>query len=129
MLEMTQSLVHNVNMDITRWIRWHTQSIETSIDSSMKSIEIVLAKTRFYDKIKDVKLNDKQQKVVNRLLDVGQGNLEGGLTNKKYRALTETNAVTASRHIKDLVTKGILREVEGYGGRSVRYEMHISVDL
>jgi len=126
MLEMTQSLVHNVNMDITKWIRWHTRSIETSIDSSMKNIEIVIAKTRFYDKVKDVKLNDKQQKVVNRLLDVGAGNFEGGLTNKKYRALTKTNAVTASRHIKDLVTKGILLEVEGYGGRSVRYEINIS---
>ena len=126
MLETTQSLVHNANMDITKWIRWHTLSIEKSTDNSMKNIEIVIAKTRFYDKIKDVKLNDKQQKVVNRLLDVGDGNFEGGLTNKKYRALTKTNAVTASRHIKDLVTKGILREVEGYGGRSVRYEVNIS---
>ena len=120
MLEMTQSLVHNVNIDITKWIKWHTLSIEKSIDISIENIEIVIAKTRFYDKIKDVKLNDKQQKVVNRLLDVGDGNFEGGLTNKKYRALTKTNAVTASRYIKGLATrvscersKGMVVEVQG----------------
>jgi len=58
MLEMTQNLVHNVNMDITKWIKWYTLSIEKSIDISIENIKIVIAKTRFYDKIKDVKLND-----------------------------------------------------------------------
>ena len=125
MLEKTQNLMYNKNFDITKWIIWHTQSIEKSIDISIQNIQIVVDKTRFYDKIRDVKLNEKQEKVVNRLLDAGQGNFEGGLTNKKYRALTKTNAVTASRHLKDLVNKGILNEVEGYGGRSVRYELSI----
>jgi len=128
MLEKTQNLRYNKNLDITKWIVWHTQSIEKSIDISIQNIQIVIDKTKFYDKIRDVKLNEKQEKVVNRLLDAGQGNFEGGLTNKKYRALTKTNAVTASRHLKDLVNKGILNEVEGYGGRSVRYELSIFSD-
>ncbi len=122
-LEKTQNLMHNKNFDIAQWIIWHTQSIEKSIDISIQNIQIVVDKTKFYDKIRNVKLNDKQRKVVNRLLDVGEGNFEGGLTNKKYRALTKTNAVTASRHLKDLVTKGIVREIEGYGGRSTRYDI------
>jgi len=58
-------------------------------------------------------------------MDMGKGNFEGELTNKKYRVLTKTNAVTASRHLKDLVNKGILYEVEGYGGRSARYAFSI----
>jgi Fic family protein len=124
-LEKTQNLIYNKNFDITQWIIWHTKSIEKSIDISIQNIQIVVEKTKFYDKIRDVKLNDKQEKVVNCLLDAGQGNFEGALTNKKYRALTKTNAVTASRQIKDLVNKGILKEVEGYGGRSVRYALCI----
>ena len=127
MLEKTQNLMYNKNFDITKWIIWHTQSIEKSIDISIQNIQIVVDKTKFYDKIRDVKLNDKQQKVVNRLLDAGEGKFEGGLTNKKYRALTKTNAVTASRHIKDLLNKGILNEVEGHGGRSIRYELSIGM--
>ncbi|MEA3433734.1 MAG: Fic family protein, partial [Campylobacterota bacterium] len=121
--EKTQNLVYNKKFDITQWIIWHTQSIEKSIDISIQNIQVVVDKTKFYDKIRNVKLNDKQRKVVNRLLDLGQGNFEGGLTNKKYRALTKTNAVTASRHIKDLLNKGILKEIEGHGGRSTRYDI------
>ena len=124
-LEKTQNLMYNKNFDITPWIKWHTQSIEKSIDISIQNIQKVVDKTRFYDKIRDVKLNDNQHKVINRLLEVGAGNFEGGLTNKKYRSLTKTNAVTASRHLKDLVNKGILKEIEGHGGRSVRYELSI----
>jgi len=122
-LEQSQNLLYNPNLDITEWIVWHTKSIKESIDISLYNIEKVVKKTRFYDKIRYIKLNEKQNKVINRLLDAGDGNFEGGLTNKKYRALTKTDAVTASRHLKDMLNKGIIREVEGYGGRNTRYEL------
>ncbi len=122
-LEQTQNLFYNPNLDITKWIVWHTKSIKESIDISLENIEKVIKKTRFYDKIRYIKLNEKQNKVINRLLDAGEGNFEGGLTNKKYRALTKTDAVTASRHLKDMLNKGIIREIEGYGGRNTRYEL------
>ena len=122
-LEQSQNLLYNPNLEITEWIAWHTKSIKNSIDISLESIEKVIKKTRFYDKIRYLKLNEKQNKVINRLLDAGEGNFEGGLTNKKYRALTKTDAVTASRHLKDMLNKGIIREIEGYGGRNTRYEL------
>jgi len=31
--------------------------------------------------------------------------------------------VTASRHLKDMVNKGIIKEVEGFSGRNSRYEL------
>ena len=122
-LEQSQNLLYNPNLDITKWIIWHTKSIKESIAISLYNIEKVVKKTRFYDKIRYIKLNEKQNKVINRLLDAGEGNFEGGLTNKKYRALTKTDAVTASRHLKDLLGKGIIKEIEGYGGRNTRYEL------
>ncbi len=122
-LEQSQNLLYNPNLDITKWIIWHTKSIKESIAISLYNIEKVVKKTRFYDKIRYIKLNEKQNKVINRLLDAGEGNFEGGLTNKKYRALTKTDAVTASRHLKDMLGKGIIREIEGYGGRNTRYEL------
>lgn len=125
-LEKSQNLMQNTNLEITEWIQWHTKSIEKSIDISLHNIEKVVEKTRFYDKINYVKLNDKQNKVINRLLDKGEGNFEGGLTNKKYRSLTKTDAVTASRHLKDLLNKGIIREIKGYSGRNTRYELNYS---
>ncbi|CAA6805787.1 MAG: Fic family protein [uncultured Sulfurovum sp.] len=124
-LEKTQKLVHNGNLELSTWIQWHTQSIEKSIEISIQNIEQVVQKTKFHDKIRYIKLNEKQTKVINRLLDAGAGNFEGGLTNKKYRALTKTDAVTASRHLKDMLNKGIIREIEGFSGRSTRYELDV----
>ena len=122
-LEKTQNLLYNKDLDITEWIKWHTQSIERSIEISIQNIQTVIHKTKFHDKVRSVKINEKQLKVINRLLDAGEGNFEGALTNKKYRALTKTSAVTASRHLKDLVNKGLLKEIEGYGGRNTRYDI------
>ena len=123
-LEKAQNLLYTPDLEITEWIQWHTKSIERSIDISLHNIEKVVAKTRFYDKIRYLKLNEKQNKVINKLLEIGEGNFEGGLTNKKYRSLTKTDAVTASRHLKDMVNKGVIREIEGFSGRNTRYELH-----
>ena len=125
-LEKMQNLIYNSELELTEWIKWHTKSIEKSIDISIDNIEKVVEKTKFHDKVKHIKLNDKQRKVINRLLDVGEGNFEGGLTNKKYRALTKTDAVTASRHLKDMLNKSIIKEIEGYSGRNTRYEIRLS---
>jgi len=124
-LEKTQQLVHNSNLELNNWIKWHTQSIENSIEISIENIEQVVLKTKFHDKIRHLKLNEKQRKVINRLLDAGEENFEGGLTNKKYRALTKTDSVTASRHLKDMLNKAIIREIEGFSGRSTRYELDV----
>jgi len=125
-LEKTQKLAHNSQLELTAWIKWHTQSIEKSIEISIINIEQVVEKTKFHDKIRHMKLNEKQRKVINKLLDIGEGNFEGGLTNKKYRALTKTDSVTASRHLKDMLNKSIIREIKGYSGRSTRYELNLN---
>ncbi len=122
-LERNQKVRPGTPLDITLWIVWHTRSIECSIEISLQTIENIVEKTRFYDKIRHIKLNDKQNKAINKRLGYGAGHFEEGLTNKKYRALTRTDAVTASCHLKDLVTKGILRPMEGYSGRNTRYEL------
>jgi len=122
-LEKTNRLLYNREYDFTTWILWHTQMIDNAISISLRNIKTVVLKTKFWDRSRALKLNEKQIKVLNKLLDAREGNFEGGLTNKKYRSISGTTQVTASRHIKDLVEKGLLREMEGYGGRSTRYEI------
>jgi len=97
--------------------------INSSINSSLENIQTIVNKTKFWDRARELKLNEKQSKVINKLLDRGEGKFEGGLTNKKYRAITGTTQLTASRHIKELVDKGLLHEIEGYGGRSTCYDI------
>ena len=49
--------------------------------------------------------NEKQEKVIKKLLDAGQGGFEGGLTNKKYRVITKISPATANRHIVKINNK------------------------
>lgn len=122
-LEKTNKILNNKHFDFTEWILWHTSMIDNAINISLENIQIVVNKTKFWDKARNLNLNEKQTKVLNKLLDAGTGKFEGGLTNKKYRAITSTTQVTASRHIKELVEKSLLREVEGHGGRSTCYDI------
>jgi len=122
-LEKTNNLLHNRAYDFTPWILWHSNMIDSAINISLENIQTVVKKAKFWDKARGLHLNEKQIKVLNRLLDAGEGNFEGGLTNKKYRSITGTTQVTASRHMKELVEKSLLRETEGHGGRSTRYDI------
>jgi len=122
-LEKSNNLFFNKEYDFTRWILWHTSMINKALNFSLKQIDTIVQKAKFWDKARGVALNDKQIKVLNKLLDAPNGKFEGGLNNKKYRSITGTTNVTASRHIQDLVEKGLLKVVEGYGGRSTRYEI------
>ncbi|KYJ87607.1 Fic family protein [Sulfurovum riftiae] len=122
-LEKTNKLLYNLAYDFTLWILWHTNMINSAIHISLENIQTVVKKAKFWDRTRDLHLNEKQIKMLNKLLDAGEGKFEGGLTNKKYRSITGTTQVTASRHIKELVDKGLIREIEGHGGRSTRYDI------
>ena len=122
-LERSGNLFYNRDLDFTEWVLWHTNMINSAIHISLKSIKTITDKTRFWDRVRDKSLNEKQGKVIKKLLDAGQGGFEGGLTNKKYRAITKTSPATANRHIKDLLDKEIIYEIEGYSGRSTRYDI------
>ena len=122
-LEKTNKIMYNKNFDFTKWILWHTSMIDSAINITLENIQTVVDKTKFWDKARNLNLNKNQTKVLNKLLDFGKGNFEGGLTNKKYRGITGTTQVTASRHIKELVNKSLLLEIEGHGGRSTCYDI------
>ena len=63
-------------------------------------------------------LNDRQRKIVNRLLN----GFEGKLTSSKWAKLANCSQDTAHRDILDLVKRGILAKDEA-GGRSTSYSL------
>jgi Fic family protein len=101
---------------------WFAGCLERAIAGSEETIDLVLAKSRFWQVNSAVDLNQRQRKVINRMLDAGPGRFKGGLTNRKYVSLAKTSRATAQREIADLVAKGILVRRPG-GGRSSSYEI------
>jgi Fic family protein len=67
---------------------------------------------------------DFNSKVINMLLDAGEGNFQGGLTTRKYCSVAKVSRATAYREITELVEKKILRLLPGRG-RSVAYEIAV----
>jgi Fic family protein len=69
-------------------------------------------------KKRQVSLNPRQKKVLNKLL----GNFEGKLTREKWMRLTKASSRTALRDIDELIELGILEQEEA-GGRSTSYKL------
>ncbi|MDR1695449.1 MAG: Fic family protein [Endomicrobium sp.] len=114
--------VQNSKIDITVWYEWFINMFINAIKSSDDIISSAFFKASFWNKIKEIPLNERQIKVIKKLLDAGLGNFSGGLSTGKYAAMTKVSTQTAFRELKDMSDKGIVKQ---YGhGRSVRYELN-----
>jgi len=113
-LERTQ----HGTMDVTPWMEWFLGCLGRAIDGAYVSLDGVMAKARFWEAIHDVPLNDRQQRIINRLL---QG-FEGKLTTVKWATLAKCSPDTALRDIQYLVDRGVLT-CSAAGGRSTSYAL------
>ena len=97
------------------------QSVAQEI--AREEVDFVLGKTRFYEAY-GYQLNDRQASMVSRVFAEGRKGFEGGITTKKYEAITRCPNRTASRDLSDLVAKGNIIPLPG-GGRTTRYELTV----
>jgi Fic family protein len=114
MLERTQK----GDLDITPWLTWFIDCLDRAFDGAEAILANVMRKARFWEALAGQTLNDRQRKVINRLLD----GFEGKLTSTKWAVLTKSSPDTALRDITDLLTRGILVKDTG-GGRSTSYSL------
>jgi Fic family protein len=108
-------------LDATDLLRWFLDQIVAACADSAHTVERVLAKARFWMRHGQSRLNVRQQKALNALLDAGPDGFVGGMTNKKYAHLNRVSPATAQRDLADLAVRGVLK-AQG-GGRSARYEL------
>jgi Fic family protein len=109
-------------LDVTEWLVWYLTQVEAAATAAGQTVANTLAKARFWLGHQTTALNERQRKVLNRLLDAGPSGFEGGISTRKYMGLSKTSRATAYRELADLVEKGCLRRT-GKGGRSSGYEI------
>jgi Fic family protein len=112
------------NGEVTEWLAWFTQAFTASCRASAQIVDESLVRARFWAEHRDVPLNERQRKVLNRMLEAGPGRFEGGLSQRKYVGLTGASTATAARDIKELVQAGLLVPGEGRG-RAAHYNLAI----
>ena len=108
--------------DITEWLVWFLKCFSRAIDRSETIFSGVITKANFWRNHAQATLNERQKKVINKLLDAGQGGFEGGLTNRKYAAIAKVSKPTAYRELSRLVELVMIRQNPGRG-RSVSYDL------
>ena len=71
MLEQTQ----REGTNITPWMSWFLDCLERALHSAEVSLDVILAKARFWQSIAGVPINERQAKMLALLLDDFKGNL------------------------------------------------------
>ena len=105
-------------LDITPWLRWFLECLGRALTRAEGTLAAVLRKAQVWQRIGTAPANERQRKMINRLLD----GFEGKLTTSKYAKLAACSTDTALRDIQSLVAQGVLVRNEG-GGRSVSYRI------
>lgn len=108
--------------DITQWINYFVNTILEAQIQEKQFIDFILNKSKFFDRLKQV-LNERQLKVVRRMLDAGPEGFAGGISAKKYMNIAKTSKATATRDLQNLLELEVLK-TEG-GGRSTNYILDI----
>lgn len=115
-LEKTQK----ETLDVTSWIKWFCSCLGRAIEKALLTLNTILYKTQFWESLAEISLNERQRKMINRLLD----GFDGNLTSSKWAKIAKCSQDTAHRDILDLIDRGIFTK-NPEGGRSTSYSLII----
>lgn len=104
------------NLDITEWLLWFFDCLEKAITQASAIIGRTLDKAAYWDRFREIDINERQRKIINRLWD----GFEGKLTSSKWAKMCSCSQDTALRDINDLISKGMLHKSDE-AGRSANY--------
>lgn len=106
-------------IDVTDWLAWFLCTLHRAVDQAQHTLDAILTKARFWQRFAGTPMNERQVKLLNRLLD----GFDGKLTSSKWAAIAQCSPDTALRDINELVAQGVLRK-SASGGRSTSYELN-----
>ncbi len=110
-------------LDVTAWVQWFAQTFTQACEASCTIMASALQKASFWSDHTDGAVNARQRKVLQKLLDAGDGGFLGGLTAEKYTKITGASKATATRDLADLLRQELLW-VQGVG-KATRYGVKV----
>ena len=101
---LTQSGEEN---NITEWMNYFLPLVIEAQKLSLKTIEFVIQKAQLLQ-THQAEFNERQNKVILRMLSHGINGFSGGLSAKNYASISKSPPSTVTRDLQDLVQKGVL---------------------
>lgn len=106
-------------LDITPWLEWFLGCLTRALKTAGREFETTMWKAKVWQYANQFTINERQRRILNRLLD----GFTGKLTSSKYAKIAKCSQDTALRDIRQLMDFGILIQSKG-GGRSTSYELN-----
>lgn len=109
--------------DITGWVVWFVDQYTHACKHTSRAIDVAILRARFVAEHAGKDLNERQRKVVFRLLDAGDGGFAGGMNAEKYVRITGASKATATRDLARLLADGLLWSAGQ--GKATRYYINV----
>lgn len=110
------------SLEITEWLEWFVGIVDMAQQDAEARMLFVLKKSKFFARFRS-QFNERQLKVIRRMLEAGPDGFEGGMSARKYVALTKVSKATATRDLQELVEMEAVRSLGG--GRSTHYGLNL----
>jgi Fic family protein len=107
--------------EVTGWLVYFAETVLAAQQHAQQMVEFLIAKTRFFDRLRG-QLNERQEKVLLRIVREGPSGFQGGLSAEKYMRITGTSRATITRDLQDLVDKRALARTGERKG--TRYQLN-----
>ena len=117
--------LNNKDQEITDWLTYFAKTIIDAQNYTQSLMNFLIEKVKFYDRLKG-SLNERQEKVIERMFREGVDGFKGGLSAANYIRITNTSRVTATRDLRDLVNKAALNKAGQL--KHTRYDLNIEHD-
>lgn len=106
------------DLDVTKWLEWFFDCLDHAIEGAEEMLASVLYKAKLWEKINQQPVNERQQRIINRMLNA----FEGHMNTSKYAKMAKCSTDTALRDIRELLERDILIQNPA-GGRSTSYRL------
>jgi len=111
-----------LSMEINSWVKYFIETVFDAQVDSENLIDFTLKKVKFFDRFRDL-LNERQLKVIKRVLDEGPEGFMGGINARKYVSISKVSKATSTRDLQYLLDIKAL--IVSGGGRSTSYAVNI----
>jgi Fic family protein len=95
----------NKKNEISDWLRWFAAIAIEAQYRTLAYVEFIIGKTKLLEGVKG-RINDRQQKVLLRMLREGPEGLQGRMSAKKYSTIGGTPPATTTRDLSGLCGGG-----------------------
>lgn len=110
------------SLEVTDWIIWFLKTFVRALERSQVEINRALLIGNFWKKNAHIELNQRQKKVLQKMLEHQPNGFVGGMTNRNYVSIAKVSPASAKRDLADLEEKKLIVRNESKG-RSTSYSL------